>query len=285
MRLKGIFEEKPVGVKLAVLLLFLLAGAFGGIYIVQAFGLGSTHIKLTQAITVTSTLLLPALLAAWFCSTDPLNEFYIKQPIPKKQPSLIICATLAVAPCINLIHYYNKMMSFPSWLGGVERWMIEMESATEQATKLLLQTESIGELLIILSIVALLAAVSEELLFRGVLFRWIKSTHIGSHWTIWIIAFVFSAIHLQFFGFVPRLLLGAYLGYLLLWTGSLRAPILAHFTHNALGVLLYYRYAGTEEEFMMEPGTGSTLWFSAIGAVIFLFCLRKIWEQRIQRAS
>ena len=55
-------------------------------------------------------------------------------------------------------------------------------------------------------------------------------------------AFLFSAMHMQFYGFVPRLLLGAMLGYLFVWSGSLWLSVLAHFVNNASAIIFTYLY-------------------------------------------
>ena len=278
----GVLKNSSLAVKLLLLLLLILAGTFLGAFLVQAFSLDTTKdIRLIQTISAFSMFLFPALFAALLCSEHPKADFYADRPLSRQNAMRITCASLTLLPCINLIHYYNKMLRLPTWLSGVEKWMKEMEDSAELVMRSMLQTDSIDGLLINILIVAVLAALSEELLFRGVLFRWLRESISNYHWAIWIIAILFSAIHLQFYGFVPRLLLGAYLGYLLVWTGSLWAPVLAHFVNNLMGVLLYYRYAGSDEEFMMEVGSGQTLWFSAAGAIIFITCFRKIREERV----
>ena len=280
--MKGALKNSPLAVKLLLLLSLMLAGTYGSVILVQSLSLTlEKDIKLIQALSAFGLFLFPALLTAYLCSGHPMSDFYVNRPLSRKTAMRITCASLVLLPCINLTHYYNKMLRLPSWLSGVEKWITEMETAAEKAMELMLQTNSVGGLLINILIVAALAALSEELLFRGLLFRWLQNSISNYHWVIWIIAILFSAIHLQFYGFVPRLLLGAYLGYLLVWTGSLWAPILAHFVNNLMGVLLYYRYAGGEEEFMMEVGTGPTLWFSAAGAIIFIACIHKIREERV----
>ena len=278
----GILENKSPIVKLLLLLTLMLAGLFASAFMIRAFSLDPANdIKLLQALTVCTIFILPALLTAVLCSRNPVADYYAAQPLSRKNVKRVIAASLTLLPCINLIHYYNKMLRLPSWMSGIEKWMQDTEAAAEQAMELILKADSIGGLAINIVIVAILAALSEEFIFRGLLFRWLRDTISNHHWVVWITAILFSAIHLQFYGFIPRLLLGAWLGYLLVWTGSLWAPILAHFANNLMGVLLYYRYAGSDEEFMMEVGTGPTLWFSAAGVIIFGAVAHKIWEERV----
>lgn len=283
MKLVGPLQNVPFVIKLIFLFLLILGGTACCLLLSELLPLsGSVRLKAIQAIMVMCSLLLPSIIAALLFSSSPIQDFYIDKYISRKNVMRIICATLAINPCINLIHYYNKMLKLPSWMNGIEQWMKNSEEAAQQATELLLQGNSIGALVVNLLIVGLLAAVSEEFLFRGILFKWFNGVIEKQQMIIWIIAIIFSAIHLQFYGFIPRLLLGAYLGYLLVWTKSIWAPILAHFTNNALGVFLYYRYAGTADESMIENvGTGDTLWFSFAGLIIFYACLRNIWEERL----
>ena len=109
--------------------------------------------------------------------------------------------------------------------------------------------DGIGDLVVNLIIVALLAAVGEELLFRGsmqnIFLEWTKNKHAA----VWITAVLFSALHAQFYGFLPRMLLGVVLGYLYIWSGSLWLSMLFHFLNNGLAVLFSYLIAkGTISE-------------------------------------
>ena len=80
-------------------------------------------------------------------------------------------------------------------------------------------------------------------------------------------AFIFSFIHFQFYGFIPRLLLGALLGYALLWSGNIRYSMIMHGTNNALSVLLFY--LGTyvwdmSQEQIDALGTEHTWWLTLV---------------------
>jgi hypothetical protein len=115
--------------------------------------------------------------------------------------------------------------------------MRSSEQEAERITKAFVNVTSVREVFINVLVIAVLPAVGEELLFRGVVQRivaeWMRNHHAG----IWISAAVFSAIHIQFFGFIPRMLLGVCFGYLLLWSGSIWLPVIAHFFNNAAAVV------------------------------------------------
>src|SRR5690606_2422366 len=116
-------------------------------------------------------------------------------------------------------------------------WMKVQELQMEKITEKILQVTSFSGLLLNLLVIAIIPAIGEELLFRGclqpVFHRWTKNIHIA----IWITAIIFSAIHVQFYGFIPRMLMGAVFGYMLYWGRSIWLPIIAHFINNATAVI------------------------------------------------
>ena len=240
--------------------------------------MGGMSLKWLQATSVICTFLLPVAGYLWIGhEPHPLRYLHADKSLSTMDVAMIPLITLSLTPLINILAQYNEAMSLPAFMAPIERWMQQMEAATASATRLLLAAENGWQLLANLFVIALLAAVAEELIFRGVLWRifgrWIANPHL----LIWTLAAIFSAIHMQFYGFVPRLLLGAMMGYLLLWTGSIYAPILAHFSNNALGVIASYLL--TEEQMThLETldATPLTLTSALIGALpLLIYALRK----------
>src|SRR5690606_37436604 len=141
------------------------------------------------------------------------------------------------APVFELAIQLNERMQLPEALSKLENWMRAKETEMERLTKLLLSDNTYWGLITSLIVVAVIPAIGEEFLLRGcvqnILIRWLKNPHVG----IWITAVVFSAIHLQFYGFLPRMLLGALFGYLLFWGKSIWLPVLGHFLNNAAATL------------------------------------------------
>ena len=125
-------------------------------------------------------------------------------------------------------------------MNSVQTWMQETEDQADKITKAFLATQSTSDLLTNLFVIGILPAVGEELLFRGVVQQLFKKLFRNAHAAIWISAAIFSALHLQFFGFLPRMILGAMFGYMLEWSGTLWLPIIAHFVNNATAVFAYY---------------------------------------------
>jgi membrane protease YdiL (CAAX protease family) len=118
--------------------------------------------------------------------------------------------------------------------------MKQMEEDAKLLTEALLKMDNIRDLLFNLFLIAIIPAIGEEMFFRGVIQKKLKNILRNPHIAILITSFIFSAIHMQFFGFLPRFFLGIILGYLFYYSGSLWMPIIAHFINNALAVLLMY---------------------------------------------
>jgi membrane protease YdiL (CAAX protease family) len=189
---------------------------------------------------------------------------------------------LVALPAINLLGYWNQQMTLPSFLEPLEQWMKTQEESAKILTEQFMNVTTIGGLLINLLLMALLPALAEELTFRGVLQRLFQAKGEKGdearrregervpHLAIWCSAILFSAIHMQFYGFVPRMLIGALFGYMLAWTGSLWVPMMMHLVNNGMAVLLYFlanKYVWDTES-VDGIGTGNTLWLGVVSAVL-----------------
>ncbi len=193
-----------------------------------------------QLINQIGVFVLPPLLFAYLFSTN--SGHYLKtHRIPSLRLLLLAGISIfAILPFINWLTEINAYMTFPDALAGIGEWMKAKEVQADMLTQIFLSVKSPGGLALNLLVIALVPAVGEELLFRGLLQRllgeWTRNIHAG----VILTAFIFSAIHLQFFGFLPRFLLGLMLGYLLEITQSLWVPVFAHFVNNATFVILFY---------------------------------------------
>jgi len=150
---------------------------------------------------------------------------------------------LAFGPLMAIVSDWNLQMQLPESLHGIETWMRQQEDSMAQITERMLMTADPGRMLTNLLVIAFLPALGEELFFRGALHNIFKRLFRNEQVAIWVGAVVFSAVHVQFYGFFPRLLLGAFFGYLVMRTKNIWAPILAHFANNAAVVLMAFYYA------------------------------------------
>ena len=172
----------------------------------------------------------------------------------------------------SLLVYLNMNIEFPEALSGLEAAFRAKEDQLMELTKYLTDFESVGEFLLGILVIGILAGIGEEYLFRGIVQPKMHQYTGNAHWGVWITAFIFSAIHFQFYGFLPRLMLGALFGYLYLYSGSLLYPMVAHILNNTLTVtLVYFNKLGLMEFDLEEADT--LYWEYVIaGLVIFLFC-------------
>lgn len=157
-----------------------------------------------------------------------------------KNMALVTAMTVGGMLFNGLLMYWNSHLVLPEFLSGVEQWMRDMETQLMELTQFLTDFQSIPELLTGILVIGVFAGVGEELFFRGLIQPKMQGYFRSPHWGIWVTAFIFSAIHAQFFGFLPRVFLGALFGYLYHYTGSLFYPILGHILNNGLTLLLVY---------------------------------------------
>ncbi|HYQ56248.1 MAG TPA: CPBP family intramembrane glutamic endopeptidase, partial [Draconibacterium sp.] len=196
--------------------------------------------KLMQVVQAVGFFIVPPFILGYFFDGKSKEYLYLDKSFNTQSVILVIVLMFFAAPLINLIGELNSNMSFPEWLSGVEEWMRNAEENAAEITDAFLNVKTIGGLAFNVFMIALLPAVGEELLFRGVIQKIFSKMTNSHHWGIWISAILFSALHIQFYGFVPRVLLGALFGYLLVWSGSMWLPIIGHFLNNAIAVIAIY---------------------------------------------
>lgn len=199
--------------------------------------------KFLQFFNAIGLFIFPPILYAIFMGKKPVQFFHLNVKTSLVKVALVPLLIVVSLPLINFLAEINASVKFPEFMRGFELWMKSSEENAAKLTEVFLQYNSVLELFFNIIIIALIPAVGEELLFRGAIQRifgnWTKNAHLA----IWISAILFSALHGQFYGFLPRMLLGAMFGYLYLWTGSLWLPILGHFTNN-FGALVIHVLIG-----------------------------------------
>lgn len=233
-----------------------------------AFALGLKTIQLFSdlGLFVVPGLLLPVILF----QTNPVAFMGMKKRTSLAVFILAICLALGVQPLVTLTAYFNEHLVLPRFLAGIEQKMKAMEIKNEGLMKSFLQMHGLGDFLINTLIIAVLPAVAEELFFRGLLQKALQIGLKRNHLAIIITAFVFSFIHLEFYGFLPRFLLGLLLGYAYLWSGDIKVPILIHFANNFMDLCLSYYSGSTETGSGIQNSFG---WMQVLFCVVSLFVL------------
>lgn len=189
-----------------------------GMLVIQFFGL----------------FVVPSFLFAYFTDPKPLDYLGLKAPVKNFYYLAGALALVVALPLVDWLGAINRNVDFP---GSMEGWMVKSEEDAARQIEFLLKRNTITDLLINLVVVAVFAGVGEELLFRGVLQRLLIRIFHSPLVGIVVVAFIFSAIHFQFFGFLPRFVLGIVLGYIYWYSGSLWPAIIAHFVYDAVAVI------------------------------------------------
>ena len=247
--IKGLFANRSAFFQMVLLFAMLLTGFFIGSLIAAFICLATGNLTVnpmdqsfmvlqsTQFIASCCTFLLPAVITAWLCSERPGVFLYVGI-FPESRLLGIVClTTLLLSPTVSLTGYFNSQMHLPESMAAIEEWMKATEELANTLIRQMVATQGVWAFIVNLFVVAVVAGVTEELLFRGALLRIVRKQIHNHHVAIWIVAILFSAIHFQFYGFVPRLLLGAYLGYLIYLTNNIWVPVFAHFFHNAVAFI------------------------------------------------
>jgi membrane protease YdiL (CAAX protease family) len=195
------------------------------------------YLYVIQSISSLGIFMVPALLFSYCATKNWFSYSGADRFFPLPLVNYVLPLSVFLLPVIACLGSLNEQITLPESLQNIETWMREMENASAMLMKTLTENSTLAILCINLIIMALLPALFEEFLFRGAVqpffTRWFSNKHVA----IILTAFIFSAIHFQFFGFIPRFLLGIYLGYLFVWGKSLWLPIVAHFLHNALSII------------------------------------------------
>jgi len=223
-------------------------------------------LKIFQIVNQIGVFIVPSIFFAFLAGKNIFR--YLKFDVAPKNLSILFTALLifSILPVIHWLAQVNEGLQLPEFMSGIESWMKESEESAMKLTEAFLKNTSLWSLLVNLFMIGVLASVGEELLFRSILIRlfndWFKNIHVA----IIISSLLFSAFHLQFYGFIPRFVLGLVFGYLFVWSGSIWLPILGHFINNASAVIVYYlvnrgslhvdaeSYGATENHFVLLFG-------------------------------
>jgi uncharacterized protein len=198
------------------------------------------ELKFFQIVNQMGVFIVPAFIFVIF--TDDHIGHYLGLDVKVGRISTLLGFIVLIVslPFINWLLDLNGQLHLPSFLSRIEQWMKESEDSAQKLTDAFLSTKSWGGLLVNLVMIGGLAAIGEELIFRGILVKLFREWTGNVHLSVFIPALMFSALHLQFYGFFGRLMLGMMLGYLFVWTRSLWVPIIVHFMNNAMAVILSF---------------------------------------------
>lgn len=273
--IKGIFKDSGVLAKLlqliAVFVFVMIATLLFTVLVTTGDMNDMSNVKVMQLIQSFGLFVIPPFVMASLWSNNAFEFLRLKSTLRWTTVLYVVAFMLVAIPFINMLSWLNQQIILPEALSEIEKMMQSSEVQIAEITEKMLNVSTLGALLFNVFLVAVVPALGEELFFRGTIQR-LLSDWKGALFAIWITAFVFSAIHMQFYGFLPRMLLGAFLGYLLLWSGSLWLPIIAHFVNNSVAVVFYYlKFNGVKVIDVETIGTDDTLWLGIVSGIVCVF--------------
>lgn len=287
MKIKGLLHNSGLGSRIlqlvAVSMFFMLLFSLISLWITNGDLSDISSIKLAQFMQSLGLFVIPPFLLAYLWSEKPLQYLQIERKPVSKDVLLAVIIMLSAVPAINLLGELNHAIPFPDSLSWLENQLVDLEKRAEDLTFRMLDVDTVGGLLINLGLIAIIPAIGEELFFRGVIQQLLQNK-LKAHAAVWITAIIFSAIHFQFFGFIPRMLMGALLGYMFLWTGNIWVPVAAHFTNNAAAVLYYYfKGDGLQQAIDLENIGKSDTYIAGIISMVLVAMLIFYFRKQTKR--
>lgn len=235
--------------------------------------------KLIQILGAIGTFIIPAFLFSYLFTGDLFSYYQFNNPTGSLPMLLTIAMMIVVIPFINYLAELNLKLDFP--IRAVDRFMRVMENDAEEIMRAFTHTRTFSGLLVNILMIGVIAAVGEELIFRGLLQQLLHGMVRNLHLAVFITAILFSAFHFQFFSFLPRFVLGIILGYLMFYGRSIWYPILAHFVNNTMGVVYYYFNArGSTDDVLEEIGTSTLMPMAAILSLLAFVAFFVLWFYR-----
>lgn len=297
-------EDKPVYMKLLFLVLIIfistlftimigmiISAPFFGSDLFKSVSISNGTIdpqlinqfKYLQIVSQFGMFIFPALIFGYFSGTKMFNDLGFS----KTKVSVLIvsgCLIFLYLPISNWFSLINSWLKLPESLSGLETWMKNSENEANSLTEAFLSSSSIKGLFVNILMIGILPAIGEELIFRGILqklfIKWTNNIHIG----IVITALVFSFIHFQFYGFLPRFMLGVIFGYLFVWSGSIWVPILIHFINNTSIVIVGFLYARGKISTDIDTFGSTTNPVILIASFVFVSALLFfVYKKRVDR--
>lgn len=230
---------------------------------------GIDQLKIGQGISSALIFIAPPLILYAVTRNQPMRAIGLCKPNSAWMLLIGVALMFVSLPLTNQLTSWNERMNFGAAFENLEALLKQLEETAGDLTEQMLQVDTIGGLLFNLLVIALIPAIGEELTFRGVLqqslVRRCKNAHVG----VWLSAFIFSFIHFQFYGFLPRMFLGLLLGYLFYYSGSLWTSILMHFINNGSAVVVaFLDYKGVINVDWEHFGATTNVWLLLLSLVV-----------------
>jgi len=210
----------------------------------------------------------------------PLENFF-SIPRPMVQPLIMtVIITFSFMVVNSVVVEWNQHLELPSFMSWFESQAKSKEVQLQQLTEYLTNFDGLLQFIVGLVVIAMIPAIGEEFLFRGLLQNLFRKGFGNPHAAIWLTAMLFGAFHFQFYGAFPRMLLGVLFGYLYFWSGHLSLAMIGHFINNGFTLVTLYFNSQIDYNITVEPElppTSLLLLFSAI-CIALLIVFRKYFK-------
>lgn len=263
--------KESTGFRVFIYLIALLVCSLigGAISFFLAMGNDIDKLKLGQAISSALIFIAPPLILYAFTRSQPMREIGFRKYNSAWMLLIGVALMFVSLPLTNLLTSWNEKMDFSTMFEALEAMLKQMEETAADFTERMLQVDTIGGLLVNLLVIALIPAIGEELTFRGMLQQSLTKRIKNVHVAVLLSAFIFSFIHFQFYGFLPRMFLGMILGYMFYYSGSLWTSILMHFVNNGAAVVVgYLEHKGLTNVDYEHFGETSNIWLLLLSLVL-----------------
>ena len=242
----------------------------------QKYGLTNNIILSQIALQNLLAFTLPAIIVTFFLKNKPFNYLGLNFVPPIKTIIFIVLLYFASIPLMNMLIEINENIKLPESFSVLEDILRAQEEAAQAVTNRLINGISFLYLLVLILVVGILTGFGEEIFFRGILFRLFIDKPMNKHIAIWAVAFIFSLMHFQFYGFLPRMILGAIFGYLLLWTGNLWVPIICHALNNSLVLISNFLIENRiiSENYSTLGSTNNMWWLAIVSAIVVAILIK-----------
>lgn len=267
---------------LVAFLCFVITSVLIG-FVVRIFGMTEPSTRILAVIQDLVLFMLPALATAMLITRLPATFLMLDRRPGRKLLMWGLLALVFSIPAMETIIAWNNQIQLPP---AIEEQLRQAEMQAQQMIEVMLGGHSVGSLVMGILLVGMLAPLAEELFFRGCLQRLFTTGGMNVHLAVWLTAFIFSAMHGQVYGFVPRMLLGAIFGYAAVWSHSLWVPVLMHALNNTLYVIGRYVSQGNPSLSLPESAaiTSGTLLLAAASLLLTAACLLMMYRHRVRIA-
>ena len=260
--------KESTGLRIFIYLIALLVCSLVGAAVTKFLMGDITQMKIGQGISSAMIFIAPPMILYAFTRHQPMRELGFRKPNSAWLLLIGVVLMFVSLPLTNLLTSWNEKMNFGAAFESLEALLQQLEETAGDLTERMLQVDSFGGLLFNLLVIALITAIGEELTFRGVL-QQALTRRCNVHVAVFLSAFIFSFIHFQFYGFLPRMFLGLLLGYLFYYSGSLWTSILMHFVNNGAAVVVaYLDYKGLIDVDIDHFGATSNVWLLGASLVV-----------------